>query len=107
MCGLLLLATAAFGGTKLKSGLCNQKSDSTDNQTCDMGTKECIDGTGGSAGTGGAGGKGGAGGAAGSHGTGGTTFTCPNITCSGGTPFCDMTAGGCRGCESEGPNACQ
>ena len=113
LCGLLLLATATFGCKKLNANRCDNDQDCGGVPgSCDTTTHYCpIDGGSGGAGvTGGAsgmGGHGGVGGAAGSHGTGGKAFSCADTTCSGGTPFCDMDAGGCRGCQSEGMNACK
>ena len=97
--GLVLIATATFGCTKLKSGRCDQSSDCQQQlgYMCDNSTKTCVLSTDG--GTGG-GGAGGGGGAAGSKGTGGTRFTCPNTTCMGKTPICDADAGTCEACNT-------
>jgi hypothetical protein len=109
LCGLLLLATTAFACKKVNPGYCDTDQDCGGvHNSCDMTTHRCPAdaGTGGTGGIGGNGGKGGVGGAAGSHaGTGGTT--CTPDKCSGSTPFCDMDAGACRGCESAPTNPCK
>jgi hypothetical protein len=104
--GLVLFATAAFSCTKLNPGHCEQKSDCEhDGSTCSPTMKICVPTDGGTSGGGGAGGAAGAGGVKG--GTGGKPFSCADIACMGGTPICDMDAGGCKGCESEAPSACK
>ncbi len=104
MWSLALLATAAFGCSKLNSTRCDQNSDCP-SQHCTTSTKTCVPVDGGATGTGGTGGKGGGGGTAGSQGTGGTAFSCAVANCSGSTPFCDIDAGSCKGCEID-TNTC-
>ena len=93
---LVLIATAAIGCTKLKTGRCDLPSDCQFGYTCDS-TKTCVLSTDGGTDAGGAGGQGGA---AGSKGTGGAPFTCPNATCVGKSPICDVDAGACEACST-------
>lgn len=101
---LVLIATAAFSCTKLKSGRCDNDDD-CGGAKCYLQTKTCPT-DGGAGGKGGLGGLGGAGGSAGAKGTGGTPFACPNSMCKDTKPICDVDAGSCRGCNTEKATAC-
>jgi hypothetical protein len=102
-----LIAMVALGcSPKLKSGRCDHDGgDCGEGMYCDVGAQTCRAIDGGIDANGGASGHGGAGGAAGAKGTGGTPFTCPNATCKGATPICDVDAGACRGCNQVGNTA--